>query len=103
MNLSDLTNYQVITKCFDNPHVALLTEECPKVFEDFGVRKKVEKWQFLDKFGRISGSKRSFSVCNTLLHLGILRLGQLLQLLRNSAYKEGKSFVITGVTTLQAI
>ena len=32
-----------------------LTDECPKVFEDFGVRKKVEKWQFSDKFGRISG------------------------------------------------
>ena len=31
-----------------------LTGEYPKYFEDLGVRKKVEKWQFLDKFGRIS-------------------------------------------------
>ena len=39
----------------------------PKVFWNFGNRKKVEKWQF-------SVWKRSFSVCNTVLHLGILRL-----------------------------
>ena len=32
-----------------------LTGECPKLFEDFGVRNKVEKCQFSDKFGRISG------------------------------------------------
>ena len=32
-----------------------LTGEFIKVFEDFGVRKKVEKWKFSDKFGRISG------------------------------------------------
>ena len=35
--------------------VFLITGECPKVFEDLGVRKKVEKWQFEDEFGRISG------------------------------------------------
>ena len=35
---------------------AILTEVCPKVFEDFEVRKKVEKWQSSDKFGRISCS-----------------------------------------------
>ena len=32
-----------------------LTGECPKLFEDFGARKEVEKWQFSSKFGRISG------------------------------------------------
>ena len=36
--------------------------------------KKVEKWQFSDKFGRILRCKSSFSVCNTLLQLGILQL-----------------------------
>ena len=37
----------------------LLTGECPKVFGDFGVRKRVEKWQFSDKLGRIDfGLKR---------------------------------------------
>ena len=31
------------------------TVNCPEFFEDFGARKRVEKWQFSDKFGRISG------------------------------------------------
>ena len=35
----------------------ILTWECPKVFEDFAVRKRVEKWQFSDEFGQISGWK----------------------------------------------
>ena len=52
----------------------VLTGQCPKVFEDFRVRKKVKKWHFSGKLGRISCWKRSFSACNTLLHLGILRL-----------------------------
>ena len=33
----------------------ILTGECLKVSENFGVRKRVEKWQFSDEFGRISG------------------------------------------------
>ena len=36
--------------------------------------KKAENWKFPSEFGLISGSKRSLSVCNTVLHLGILRL-----------------------------
>ena len=37
--------------------IRLLTGQCPKVFENFGNRKKVEKWQFLGEFSRISGYK----------------------------------------------
>ena len=36
--------------------------------------KMLEIWQFSSEFGRISGWKRSFFVCNALLHLGIIRL-----------------------------
>ena len=34
--------------------------EFPKVFEDLVVRKRVEKWQFSGKFGRISREKGPF-------------------------------------------
>ena len=58
----------------DPNHYNTLTGQCPKVFVNFGSPKKVEKWQSSDEFGRIKKKKRSFSVCNTVLHLGILRL-----------------------------
>ena len=45
-----------------------------KVFEDFEAWKKFEKWQSSGKFCKIWFWKRSFSISNTLLHLGILRL-----------------------------
>ena len=45
-----------------------LTGECPKLFEDFGVRKKVEKWQFSDKFGSVlCPQKLSLSLCINLI------------------------------------
>ena len=52
-------------------HTWQLTGQCPKLFGNFGSRKKVEKWQFSDEFGRTSRWKWSFLVCNTVLHLGI--------------------------------
>ena len=50
-----------------------LTGECPKLLGKLS-RNKIEKRHSSGEFGRISGRKRSFSVYNELLHLGILRL-----------------------------
>ena len=58
-------------------HVALVTEECPKHFEDFIVRIRAKNSKFPGKFGSISGSKRSLSLCNTVLHFGILWLREM--------------------------
>ena len=47
--------------------VSNLNWECREILGNFGVRKSVKSWSNF-------GVKRSFSVCNTLIQLGILRL-----------------------------
>ena len=37
-----------------------LTGQCPKDYEEFGGRRRVEKWQFSSKFGRICLEKGHF-------------------------------------------
>ena len=45
----------------------------PTDFEDYRVGKRAKYWQILGEFGLISGLKRLFSVCTTVLDLDILR------------------------------
>ena len=54
----------------DNYH---LTEQCRKIFGAF-FRIKARKVSFVGRIFRISGVKRSFAVCTTVVQLGILQL-----------------------------
>ena len=57
-----------IYKIQQNLYFKIISRKMARYFWDFGVQKSVEIWQFLDKFGSISGSKSHFLVvpeCST--------------------------------------
>ena len=57
-----------IYKIQQNLYFKIINRKVARYFWDFGVQKSVEIWQFLDKFGSISGSKSHFLVvpeCST--------------------------------------